>query len=574
MKQNIEKNVKYILENIDDLDLSPIDKEYIDRIVKYLKFQVKYNQIYTNLIENEKLVKQIENTIKLLETQDEKLDKEIENTNDELTFKYEEYVPQENKAGIYAGFQAKVEKAKKKNYENKKEEAKKVFDLQKPEIELKLKNLQNQKDNITALREQINSSEFFINSILNDEFNISTFNNNYQSLVNECAKAILGKDINNDNSSLLFEYNEIEKKYEPIKENLKEYFEFARNPELAVELKDFYNSLNEIKENKNIAEIKEESSERKLSQREDIRAALYDKYEQKNVEDNIFDIIVLIDKLKEENEKIIVNNKTETNNEKNENQIKKFFGKFIKKELSNDEDEEEILEENENNEEGEINLILADIIDSYTKLKKITNFEEFPKASLIYEFYLNIAKTKLNNEDIKPNKDLLNSFNIDIEEDSLEEICLLYTFVSEYKFEEIHDIISQIIDNKVDEAQNIYSEDKKDLNDASAKEKNLIENLSEDAKKYHEKFGTEFSISTFNDLLVNNKSCSPLVASLVLEIIFGIEKVKTPDDINKFGIKFTDEDIKEYKDEITNTIIPNMENFLTNSMNFIIIKRS
>ena len=218
--------------------------------------------------------------------------------------------------------------------------------------------------------------------------------------------------------------------------------------------------------------------------------------------------------------------------------------------------------------------ILADIIDSYTKLKKITNFEEFPKASLIYEFYLNIAKTKLNNEDIKPNKDLLNSFNIDIEEDSLEEICLLYTFVSEYKFEEIHDIISQIIDNKVDEAQNIYSEDKKDLNDASAKEKNLIENLSEDAKKYHEKFGTEFSISTFNDLLVNNKSCSPLVASLVLEIIFGIEKVKTPDDINKFGIKFTDEDIKEYKDEITNTIIPNMENFLTNSMNFIIIKRS
>ena len=28
---------------------------------------------------------------------------------------------------------------------------------------------------------------------------------------------------------------------------------------------------------------------------------------------------------------------------------------------------------------------------------------------------------------------------------------------------------------------------------------------------------------------------------MVLEIIFGIEKVKTPDDINKFGIKFTDD---------------------------------
>ena len=571
MKQSIEKNVKYILENIDDLDLSPIDKEYIDRIVKYLKFEVKYNQIHTNLIENEKLIKQIENTIKLLETQDEKLNKEIEKTNDDLTFKYDEFVPPENKAGIYAGLQAKVEKAKKKSYEEKREEAKKIFELQKPEIELKLKELENQKENITALREQIASPEFFINSILNDELNISDFNNNYQSLVNECAKTILGKDKSTDKALLLFDYDDVQKNYEPKKDELRSFFEFARNPELTDELVNFYKELKEIKENKNLAEIKEESSEKKLSQREDIRAALYDKYEQKSVEDKIFDIIVLIDKLKEEND-IKDENIKEKKSEKNDNTnyFIKLFDKLKRKDDEEFEEEDQKEEENKKtNKEVE-----SEIIECYTKLKSSTDFEKYPKASLIYEFYLNIAKTRITDDDILPNKNFLKSCEVILEDEALDEICLLYTFISEYKFEEIHDIISQIIDNKVDEAQNIYSEDKRTLTDTESAEKNLIDNLSEDAKKYHDTFGTEFSIGTFNDLSVSNKSCSPLVASLLIEIIAYLDKVKTPEDINKFGIEFTDEDIKEYKDEIANTIIPNIENFLTNSMNFIIIKRS
>lgn len=41
MKKDIENNIKYILDNINNLDLSPINKEYIYKIIDLLKFQVR-----------------------------------------------------------------------------------------------------------------------------------------------------------------------------------------------------------------------------------------------------------------------------------------------------------------------------------------------------------------------------------------------------------------------------------------------------------------------------------------------------------------------------------------------------
>ena len=74
--------------------------------------------------------------------------------------------------------------------------------------------------------------------------------------------------------------------------------------------------------------------------------------------------------------------------------------------------------------------------------------------------------------------------------------------------------------------------------------------------------------------MLSSKNLSPLIASLILEIIFYIDDIKTPEDISKFGIEVSDEEIKEYKDLITNTILPNMENFLNNSLNIILVKNS
>ena len=78
MKKDIENNIKYILDNINNLDLSPINKEYIYKIIDLLKFQVRENLIFTSLSENEKLVKHIESVLKTLNEEEEKINKEID----------------------------------------------------------------------------------------------------------------------------------------------------------------------------------------------------------------------------------------------------------------------------------------------------------------------------------------------------------------------------------------------------------------------------------------------------------------------------------------------------------------
>ena len=141
-----------------------------------------------------------------------------------------------------------------------------------------------------------------------------------------------------------------------------------------------------------------------------------------------------------------------------------------------------------------------------------------------------------------------------------------------FDFDKIHDFINEIIDLKVDEVHNSYKENLKDLTEYKNREEELLSKLSDKAKDYYYKFSSEFSLSYFNDLSSN--TFSPLIASLILETIFYIDDVKTPEDLKNFGIRLSDDEIKDYKELITNTILPNIENFLNNSMNIILVNNS
>ena len=564
MKKDIENNIKYILDNINNLDLSPINKEYIYKIVDLLKFQVRENLIFTSLSENEKLVKHIESVLKTLNDEEERNNKEIDKILDELDFKYDEYVPANTDKNIFPGLKAKYEENRKKIYESEKDKAEKDFEEKKIVIEDKLNELKAENDTIKDLKEQIVSSKNFIEIKLKEEIDTDTYNNDYKTLLNDCAKSILGVDIDSENAEKLFSYNGED--YIPNHDVLLDYFEVGRNPELSNELKNFYNDLKNIKTNKNNAQKNDINYEEILNKREDIKDALNDKEATNIVEESLSSIYKTFDDCKNSYlNKIKVALNVISNNNESKSKIS-FFDKLLKKDSDNKNDAEstnadELIEDN----------LLNKLVDDYNNLQNIVNFENNPKNSIIFDFYINIAYSKIFMDDVKKNiNDIPEKITELLDEKSVNEISLIYTFLDKYTFNDIHDIINMIIDLKVDEAQNSYNENQKNLTECESREKELIENLTEKAKDYHEKFSAEYSLADFNDLSSN--ALSPLIASLILEAIISIDDVKTPDDIHRLGISLSDDEIKEYKELITNTILPNMENFLNNSVNIILVK--
>ena len=562
MKQDIENNIKYILKNMNDLDLSPINKEYIYKIIDILKFQVRCNLIFTSLSENEKLVKHIESVLKSLNEEEERINKEIDKVLNELEFKYDDYVPVNTEESIFPGLRAKFEENHKKTYENEKDKAEKDFEEKKIVIEDKLTELKAEKDTIEDLKEQIVSSKDFINLKLKEEIDTESYDKNYQNLLNDCAISILGVDINSDNIEKLFSFED--GNYIPNHDFLLDYFEVGRNIELSNELNDFYNGLKDVENNRNLAEKNDLNFEEILNKREDIKDALNDKDATTIIESHITNIYNLFKKLKEsylakikEAVDTLSNNTTEKNKTS-------FWNRLLKKDndTDNNEDNKNALDES---------VSIDRLIAEYNNLHKLINFEEYPKNSIIYDFYINIAHSKISSEEIQKNlQDFPEIINDLLNESQINEIGLIYTFLEKYSINDIHEIINGIIESKVDEAQSSYYENQKAITEYKSRENSLFENLSEKAKEYHNKFSSEFSLSNFNNLTDN--SLSPLIASLILETIFYIDDIKTPDDIHKFGISFTDEEIKEYKELINNTILPNMENFLDNSINIILVK--
>ena len=562
MKQDIENNIKYILKNMNDLDLSPINKEYIYKIIDILKFQVRCNLIFTSLSENEKLVKHIESVLKSLNEEEERINKEIDKVLNELEFKYDDYVPVNTEESIFPGLRAKFEENHKKTYENEKDKAEKDFEEKKIVIEDKLTELKAEKDTIEDLKEQIVSSKDFINLKLKEEIDTESYDKNYQNLLNDCAISILGVDINSDNIEKLFSFED--GNYIPNHDFLLDYFEVGRNIELSNELNDFYNGLKDVENNRNLAEKNDLNFEEILNKREDIKDALNDKDATTIIESHITNIYDLFKKLKEsylakikESVDTLSNNTTEKNKTS-------FWNRLLKKDNDTDDNEDD---KNALDESVSIDRLIAE----YNNLHKLINFEEYPKNSIIYDFYINIAHSKISSEEIQKNlQDFPEIINDLLNESQVNEIGLIYTFLEKYSINDIHEIINGIIESKVDEAQSSYYENQKAITEYKSRENSLFENLSEKAKEYHNKFSSEFSLSNFNNLTDN--SLSPLIASLILETIFYIDDIKTPDDIHKFGISFTDEEIKEYKELINNTILPNMENFLDNSINIILVK--
>lgn len=557
MKQDIENNMKYILENISDLGLSPINKEYIDKIVEILKFQVRSNYIYTTLSENEKLVKHVETVLKTINDEETKINKEIDKVLEELEFKYKEYTPANNEDKIFPGLKAKLEENRKKNYENEKNKAEKEFEEKKIFIEDKLNELKAEKDTIEDLKDQIISTDKFIDINLNVEFDADSYNNNYKKIINDCAISILGNDVNTENAEKLFTLED--GNYIPNHDSLLDYFEVARNPELSSELLNFYDSLKNVEVSKNIAQKNDENYYQSLSKREDIKEALNDKKNIQQVENDFLSIHDLFNSLKELHLNKIKNALDVIGHQNTKPKIN-IFDKFLKK----DNEDEKITKDNKDEK-----TIFNELLEEYHNINKL---EEDNKVGLVYEFYIMLAHSKINIDDVKKNLNDIPDYSSECDNKELEEISLIYTLLEKYDIYDLHKMISEIIDSKVDEVQSSYEENLKNLNDYKSKEDSLIESLSEKAKEYYEKFSNEYSLKSFNDL--SSKNLSPLIASLILEIIFYIDDIKTPEDISKFGIEVSDEEIKEYKDLITNTILPNMENFLNNSMNIILVKNS
>ena len=557
MKQDIENNMKYILENISDLGLSPINKEYIDKIVEILKFQVRSNYIYTTLSENEKLVKHVETVLKTINDEETKINKEIDKVLEELEFKYKEYTPANNEDKIFPGLKAKLEENRKKNYENEKDKAEKEFEEKKIFIEDKLNELKAEKDTIEDLKDQIISTDKFIDINLNVEFDADSYNNNYKKIINDCAISILGNDVNTENAEKLFTLED--GNYIPNHDSLLDYFEVARNPELSSELLNFYDSLKNVEVSKNIAQKNDENYYQSLSKREDIKEALNDKKNIQQVENDFLSIHDLFNSLKELHLNKIKNALDVIGHQNTKSKIN-IFDKFLKK----DNEDEKITKDNKDEK-----TIFNELLEEYHNINKL---EEDNKVGLVYEFYIMLAHSKINIDDVKKNLNDIPDYSSECDNKELEEISLIYTLLEKYDIYDLHKMISEIIDSKVDEVQSSYEENLKNLNDYKSKEDSLIESLSEKAKEYYEKFSNEYSLKSFNDL--SSKNLSPLIASLILEIIFYIDDIKTPEDISKFGIEVSDEEIKEYKDLITNTILPNMENFLNNSMNIILVKNS
>ena len=557
MKQDIENNMKYILKNISDLGLSPINKEYIDKIVEILKFQVRSNYIYTTLSENEKLVKHVETVLKTINDEEIKINKEIDKVLEELDFKYKEYTPANNEDKIFPGLKAKLEENRKKNYENEKDKAEKEFEEKKIFIEDKLNELKAEKDTIEDLKDQIISTDKFIDINLNVEFDADSYNNNYKKIINDCAISILGNDVNTENDEKLFTLED--GNYIPNHDSLLDYFEVARNPELSSELLNFYDSLKNVEVSKNIAQKNDENYYQSLSKREDIKEALNDKKNIQQVENDFLSIHDLFNSLKELHLNKIKNALDVIGHQNTKSKIN-IFDKFLKK----DNEDEKITKDNKDEK-----TIFNELLEEYHNINKL---EEDNKVGLVYEFYIMLAHSKINIDDVKKNLNDIPDYSSECDNKELEEISLIYTLLEKYDIYDLHKMISEIIDSKVDEVQSSYEENLKNLNDYKSKEDSLIESLSEKAKEYYEKFSNEYSLKSFNDL--SSKNLSPLIASLILEIIFYIDDIKTPEDISKFGIEVSDEEIKEYKDLITNTILPNMENFLNNSMNIILVKNS
>ena len=345
---------------------------------------------------------------------------------------------------------------------------------------------------------------------------------------------------------------------------LLDYFETGRNIELSNELVNFYNNLKNLAVNKNIAKINDESYSQSLNKREDIKEAVNDKNNRTDVEEKFITIHDLFNKLKDVHLSKI-KNALDTIGYQNKKVKFNILEKFIKNDTKSEEQNDNLNEQDEKS-------IFEDLIKEYTEIKKFSNYSNSEKMSLVFDFYLMLANSKIDLNEIKKNIDDIPDFVTDENSSLINEISLIYSFIEKYDLDEIHKMINEIIDTKVDEVQNSYEENLKNLKNYKSRENELYDELSDKAKEYHNKFNSEYSLNRFNDLSSN--FLSPLIASLIIETILCIDDVKTPNDIHKFGINLTDDEIKEYKKLITNTILPNMENFLNNSMNIIIVNNS
>lgn len=524
MSQNVWKNIKFILDNVELLNMRSEDLKQMKKMIYFFKLQVK-QQIITDAVQgnNEETTKKIEEAKEYIERSKKEIEEEIKKNREEQQRRIEigEYEPKKLEIDVSGMLQDRVEEKRKEQYEFQKGLKEKLFEKKRRRLEKKEAFLSSRKEELERLEKCVQDPKAFIKTILDEE--LKSDGRSYKDLINICAIAmsrtndIMEVTRGNEEEPLFIRRNG---DYIPNPEAIKNFIEFIRDEELLKELNEYYILKADIYRNN--ARI--ESKNSIIADAQDVLNAVNDEKVSGKVEEYISTIHGLAREYFELSQKRASKSYLPVAS----NSVIRAFNTTFRSDKVRESEE---VDEN-------FNLINAIIKKEYDK-----HMEEMSKDSKYAEVYTAYRRINARNEAV--------SGTVRVGRMSAKEgkeLHQLYLLKERElsKGESLKDCVKRPIEKHIGDLEESVKKDKKSVMYSKTRLEELYTTLTPEAKSYIENGGrSTVDINTRYKLEeVGRNGVSPYIASLILEALMDEKGIHTIEDAEKMGIAISEEDMK------------------------------
>lgn len=514
MKKELARNIKYILENFEDLNFKPQDLKKLQDTLNFVKAKIQQQIIFLELESNEEVRTELVSALDYLRRRKEELGRAKSEKEEELEFKYPEFEATEIDPTVSTALQEQVEVNRKNKYLREKGKAEKEHKKSIPTIEAEIKEISKRILILEGLESEIEIPDEFIKNFLTQED--MEVEEKKQKLINICA-INMGTVIRNPREPImasignkpLFEKKSKGYVYNP--EAVNEFLEIARDEELA-------RKLTEYKKARESSFWAKDRLDRAKSRAYCASTRRNELNEQGEFSQEIVQAILNMIKLVRKVEKNYSNMPTIYNS----NPLLRFFNRILSQRRENQNDK--------------------------VFVKFLEKYKEY-SSYLLYDEMIDIAESSISvdRDTSIRNERLASKLNeLGMKKDDSKEFVKLYTWA---KDKSSQDLLSEVdehllrveaqVNNELQLAQSNYDKVKSD-------ERIIFEQFSPRAKEMAERREYIY-IDQYIDITYDayEKTVTPYIASLMLEALVKSDNITNVEDAEKFGLVVTEEEIEE-----------------------------
>lgn len=527
MSQNVWKNIEFILENADYLDMSQGDLKQIHGMIKFFKLQVM-QQIIRDVVQGNSIetIEKIKEAKEYIERSKIKLERRINRYREQQKeMRTGEYEPKALETDVSVILQNRVEEKRREQYEDQKTLEEKDLEARREKLEGKVKSLANKKAKLEQLEMKVQDPEAFIKTILDEELKLGE--KSYKDLISMCAVAMRHRK-----DRMEFSREEGQKPlfieenggYIPDPEAIKSFIGLIRNEKLIKELHDYYMleaSIDQINER-----IK------RKSKRIDDTKDVLDAVNNEKVSEKVEKYISIVHDLTKEYFELSENMHSKHYLPVATNSVIRTFNSIFK---SGRVRESEELDK-------KFNIVNAAIRKAYDE--HMGEMREAPEYAKAYGAYLKNAKSR-----IVPRNVSIGNGNMPSE--AGKELYLLYLLkkVELPKEASLKDCVKRPIEEGIEKLERDVEKDKRVLEYSKGKKEGVYEKLTPEAKSYIENGGcsTRDIKIRYNLESIGEDGISPYTASLILEALMDEKGIHTVEDAKRKGIVISEDEIRKAK---------------------------